>query len=252
MAGVYDPVAHTAELFVNGTSVAKVEDVTAAATGALQIGRAGGADGYTGNWDGALADVRVWDRLVFEDRLTALAHREAARTGYWQFDEAVDGRSPEYAGGQDFALGGDAHVPPPNCAPDDIFCTPESVEGASSLYLDGAGDHAATAQPVIDFGGSFTLAARVRFDSSPTRDMTVFSLPGAHTNALVLRYSADTYKWELAVTDADDASAEVTTVASWAYSETASYGDHLAVTYDASTGALKLYVNAQLTGDATV
>jgi hypothetical protein len=248
LAGVYDPVTRTAELFVNGVSVAVAEGVTAQQTGALQIGRVDGA----ANWSGALADVRVWDRLVFEDRLADLAHREPVRTGYWQFNEADNGRSAEYEGGQDFVLGGDAHIPPPNCAPDDIFCTPEAVVGSSSLYLDGSGDHATTAEPVIDSDGSFTLAARVRLDANPTRDMTVLSLPGEHTNALDLRYSADSHKWEVAVTDTDATGAEVTTVSSWAYSEFASYGDHLAVTYDASTGALKLYVNAQLTLSASI
>jgi hypothetical protein len=251
LAGVYDPVAHTAELFVNGTSVDRVEDVTAVATGTLQIGRAVSGDGSAGNWHGALADARVWDRILFEDRLVEIAGREAARTGYWQFNQAENGRSPEYEGGEDFVLGGDAHIPPPNCAPGDIFCTPEAVTGASSLYLDGVGDHAATAQPVIDSDGSFTLAARVRFDGVPARDMTVLSLPGEHANALELRYSADTHKWEVVVTDSDDAAAEMRTVESWSRHPTADSGDHLAVTYDASTGALQLYVEGEPSGATT-
>ncbi len=252
LAGVYDPVAHTAELFVDGVSAGKAEAVTALATGTLQVGRLGGADGHTGNWRGMLADVRVWDRLVFEGAFTDLAHREATRTGYWQLNESGDGRSSEYAGGQDLLLGGDAQVPPPNCAPDDIFCTPEALVGTSSLRLDGVGDHAATEQPVIDSDGSFTLAARVRFDSDPTRDMAVLSLPGAHANALVLRYSADTYSWELAVTETDAAGAAVTTVESWSHHPTRGAGDHLTVTYDASSGTLTLYVNAEKAVNATV
>lgn len=251
LGGVYDPVERTAELFVNGSSVAETEGVTAQATGALQIGRTGPGAGPSDNWHGRLAGVRVWDRLVFEDALAALAHREAVRTGYWQLNEAADGRSPEYAGGQDLVLGGDAQVPPPNCAPDDIFCTPEALVGTSSLELDGAGDHAVTGQPVIDSGGGFTLAARVRFDSDPARDMTVLSLPGEHTNALVLRYAADTHRWELAVTASDDPAAEVTTVGHWA-DPTGGQGEHLAVTYDASTGTLKLYVNGQPTVNTVV
>ncbi len=253
LAGVYDPVAGTARLYVNGRAVAAAEPAAEAeATGALQIGRAHRDGEAGGNWHGELADVRAWDRIAAAGELTELAKRGAERTGYWQLDEAPEGTSPEYDGGQGLTLEGDAEVFVPECSTDtDIFCDAEQpLVGTGHLRLDGDGDHAATAAPPVATDDGFTLAARVRVaEPEPSRDMAVLSLPGEHTNALVVRYRADVHRWELSVSHADRADAGTTTVTAEPYAGDPS-GQHLAVVYDASGGTVRLYVDGSLHASA--
>ncbi|MFH0243568.1 LamG-like jellyroll fold domain-containing protein [Streptomyces sp. HK10] len=253
LAGVYDPVAGTARLYVNGRAVATAEPAAgAAATGALQIGRAH-RDGETdGHWHGELAGVRAWDRIAAAGELTELAERGAERTGYWQLNEAPDGTSPEYGGGQGLTLEGDAGVFVPECSTDtDIFCDAEQpLVGAGHLRLDGDGDHAATAAPPVATDDGFTLAARVRVaEYEPSRDMAVLSLPGEHANALVVRYRAGVHRWELSVSHEDRADAGTTTVTAEPYAGDPR-GQHLAVVYDASGGTVRLYVDGSLHASA--
>ncbi|WP_156723510.1 hypothetical protein [Streptomyces apocyni] len=119
-----------------------------------------------------------------------------------ELDEATDGVNPEHGGGQDLTLGGDASIS------DDW-----PLIGRGHLRLDGDGDHASTQNPVTATDGSFSLTARVRLDEdSPTRDMAVLTLPGEHRNAVFVRYSAETYSWELAMSHGDTEEAELTTV----------------------------------------
>ncbi|MGY1455524.1 LamG-like jellyroll fold domain-containing protein [Streptomyces sp. SS8] len=253
LAGVYDPVAGTARLYVNGRAVATEEPAAEAeATGALQIGRAHRDGEAGGHWHGELADVRAWDRIAAAGELTGLAERGAERTGYWQLNEAPDGTSPEYDGGQGLTLGGGAEVFAPECSTDtDIFCDAEQpLVGTGHLRLDGDGDHAATAAPPVATDDGFTLAAQVRVaEYEPSRDMAVLSLPGEHTNALVVRYRADVHRWELSVSHADRADAGTTTVTAEPYAGDPS-GQHLAVVYDASGGTVRLYVDGSLHASA--
>ncbi|HEX5565458.1 MAG TPA: LamG-like jellyroll fold domain-containing protein [Streptomyces sp.] len=239
LAAVYDPVARTAVLYVNGRPSNTAEQVAdAVATDALQIGRAhrSGGGGSTGHWHGALADVRLWDRVVVTEEFAALAARAARLTGHWRFNEQRDGVSPERDGGQGMILGGGAS----------IHSEEMPLVGTGHLQLDGDGGHAATQEPPVATDDSFSLTARVRTaEGVPVRDMAVLSLPGDHTNALVVRYGADTGKWELAVSHTDRADAEVTTVRAEA-GYLPPFGDHLAVVYDASSGVVRLYVDGVL------
>ncbi|MGK5450440.1 LamG-like jellyroll fold domain-containing protein [Streptomyces radiopugnans] len=253
LAGVYDPVAGTARLYVNGRVVATAEPAAeAAATGALQIGRVHRGGEAGGHWHGELADVRAWDRIAAAGELAELAERGTERTGYWPLNEASDGASPEYGGGQGLTLEGDAEVFVPECGTDtDIFCDAEQpLVGTGHLRLDGDGDHAATAAPPVATDDGFTLAARVRVaEDEPSRDMAVLSLPGEHTNALVVRYRADVHRWELSVSHADRADAGTTNVTAEPYAGDPS-GQHLAVVYDASSGTVRLYVDGSLHASA--
>ncbi|MEV8318111.1 LamG domain-containing protein [Streptomyces sp. NPDC059900] len=251
LTGVYDPVAGTARLYVNGRLVDTAESAAApGGSGDLQIGRALGAGGQGRHWGGRIADVQVWDRVAVPAEIAELGKRGTVREGFWQLDEAASGASPEHDGRQPLKLGGDARIHrddsdcdvDPECVPGEI-----PMVGAGHLKLDGDGDFAATDGPVVDTGDSFSLAAHVQLDpAAEGRMMTVMSLPGEHTSLATLRYMPEQQNWELTLAHEDRAGAETTKLT--AENDWASSGDahHLAVVYDAGADEVLLYVNGQL------
>ncbi|MGW7275726.1 LamG-like jellyroll fold domain-containing protein [Streptomyces sp. NPDC054864] len=251
LTGVYDPAERTARLYVNGRLVATAEDAAVpGGSGGLQIGRALGASGQGGNWDGRIADVRAWNRVVVPAEAAELAKRAAVREGHWQFDEASEGASPEHDGRQSMKLGGDARVQrddsdcsvDPECFPGEI-----PMVGAGDLRLDGEGDFAATDGPVVATDDSFSLAAHVRLDpAAEGRTMTVLSLPGEHNDLAALRYTPEQQSWELTLAHEDRAGAETTKLT--ADNDWASSGEphHVAVVYDAAADEVLLYVDGHL------
>ncbi|MGW6024337.1 LamG-like jellyroll fold domain-containing protein [Streptomyces sp. NPDC055099] len=255
LTGVYDPVERTARLYVNGRLVDTAEDASSpGGTGVLQIGRGLGADGQGGAWDGRIAAVQVWDRVVVPAEAAALGKRATAREGHWQFDESAGGASPERDGRQPMKLGGDARIHrddsdcglDPECVPGEI-----PMVGEGQLKLDGEGDYAATAGPVVDTGDSFSLAAHVQLDpAAEGRTMTVLSLPGEQTDLAALRYTPEQQSWELTLAHEDRAGAETTKLT--ADNDWASSGEphHLAVVYDDGADEILLYVDGHLSAKA--
>lgn len=248
LTGVHDPVAGTARLYVNGKSVGTAENVTAPpASGNLQIGRAG--DGAGGNWHGALADVRVWDRVVVAPEAAVLAKRGTASKGYWALDEAAGGGSPERDGGPPLTFGGDATIyngddscdpgADPDCVP-----VPLPLVGAGHLVLDGDGDFAAADGPVVDTGDSFSLSAHVRVDGeSQDRPMTVLSLPGADGSLVAVRYSGASQHLEAVLTDANGEVTTVTAESAWASPDD---DHHVSLVYDDGADEILLYVDGEV------
>ncbi|MFC8199397.1 LamG-like jellyroll fold domain-containing protein [Streptomyces sp. NPDC057298] len=252
LTGVHDPVAGTARLYVNGKSVGTAENVTApSAAGNLQIGRTQGDDGH--NWHGALADVRVWDRVVVATETAEIAKRGTASKGYWALDEAAGGSSPERDGGRPLTLGDDATVPRDD-SPCDLFepdCLPQSdpIFGSGHLVLDGDGDFAGTDGPVVDTGDSFSLSAHVRVDSvAQDRPMTVLSLPGGDGSLAAVRYSGASQQWQLVLTDADGEETTLTAENEWASPDR---GHHLSLVYDDAADEILLYANGQVSARAS-
>jgi hypothetical protein len=198
---------------VNGRLIDTAEDVAApGGSRGLQIGRALGADGQGRHWNGRIADVRAWNRVVVPAEAAELGKRATVREGYWQLDEATAGASPEHDGRQPMKLGADARIYRDESGSDcslDPECVPGEIPmvGEGHLQFDGDGDFAATDGPVVDTGDSFSLAAHVRLDQA-----------GAETTKLT----------------ADGA---------WASS---GEPHHLAVVYDAGADEVLLYVDGQL------
>ncbi|MFD8425651.1 LamG domain-containing protein [Streptomyces sp. NPDC059466] len=252
LAGVYDPVAGTARLYVNGVLAGTAEGVTVpggtAATGGLRIGR---PPGTGGNWHGALADVRVWDRVVVDDEVAAAAKRAVVSKGYWELDEAADGGSPERDGGAALRLGGDATIRQVTgpCDPLDPDCVPGSdpIAGTGDLALDGDGDFAATDGATLDTGDSFSVAAQVLLDdAAQDRTMTVLSLPGEHGTLASVRYSGELQRWQMVLAEGDATGAETTTVTAENAPAYTGWVQHVALVYDDGTDEIRLYVDGQL------
>lgn len=247
LTGVYDPVAGTARLYVNGREAGTTEDVSASsAPGDLQIGRT--PTGGAGNWRGELAGVRVWDRIVVGAEAADAAKRATVSEGYWALDEAAGGSSPERDGGQPLTLGGDATIyrddEPCDWLDPDCLPSQSPIFGAGHLLLDGDGDFAATDGQGIAAGESFSVAAHVRIDgAAQDRPMTVLSVRGADNSLAEVRYSGASQQWEVALTDASGEPLTLTAQGAWASPDDV---HHLALVYDDEADEILLYADGQL------
>ncbi|MYV52413.1 LamG domain-containing protein [Streptomyces sp. SID3212] len=266
--GQYDTETGTARLYVNGEETGTEQAATATpSTGALQIGRARGNTGYRDRWQGEVADVRTYDRLVVPGEVTELARRVPEPRGHWSLESESDGASPELYDGAPLRLSPGATLhrgPDPSCIPDlDPGCpvVRYPLVGDGDLELDGAGGHAATDEPVVDTGDSFTVGVVVRLpevdgdgdregegQGDGERPMTVLSQGGPHGDAFKLRYVPSVYRWQLVVSASDAPGAEETVV-----SQVRSVDEvqRLAVVHDDATDRITLYVDGISAPDAT-
>ncbi|MFF8380858.1 LamG-like jellyroll fold domain-containing protein [Streptomyces sp. NPDC015661] len=260
LLGLYDTETGRARLYVNGHEVGtEVQAAPVEANGAFQIGRARHGVGYGHRWQGDIGDVRVHDRVVVADEVTALAHRQPRRLGHWSLETATDGVSPEQNGGAPLRLspGATIHRGPDNsCIPDldpDCPVVPYALDGDGHLVLDGESGHAVADGTVLDTSDSFTLGVLVRLaDSEPARPMTVLSVPGQHTDAFKVRYEPAAHSWQLVVPERDEAGAPERVVSQIVPADGGEgQGHHLAVVYDDASDTVKLYVDGYTNAGAT-
>ncbi|GAA3233346.1 LamG domain-containing protein [Actinocorallia longicatena] len=120
--------------------------------------------------------------------------------------------------------------------------------GEPAVTLDGVDDQAATVGPVLNTGGSFTVAAWVRPDNAAATGQTIVSQLGSRTGAFVLQKTGST--WSLAVASADSDTPAVVRASS-ATAPVQGVWTHLAGVYDRESGTVRLYVNGVPAGTAT-
>lgn len=238
VAGVYDPSDEKIRLYLNGNQVGE-ESFTVPwyGDGEIQLGRSQADGAYTYHLDGALAEVRLFDRVVVADEADYLATVIPRRAAYWQLN--ADGA--EYTGKAALILSGGASI----YNKTDPF-GPKPVLGDGHLELDGESGYANTGDSLIDTELSFSVTTKVRPSSAmPGRDMTVFALPGDNTNLVEVKYSVDADAWRLVIAKSDSATAETITVDHYIDPSASPQGQAVSLTYDAFTGQLVLWVNGQ-------
>lgn len=250
LVAVYDAEQRVISLYVNGGTPTHAQRRSQwRARGPVQLGRKQTKWGYSEPWNGGLADVLLFNRVVVDREVAELGELVPARRAYWPLNEAAEGRTPEYTGGIELALTGGASLY--RFDPEvDPFGEPALV-GAGHLVLDGVDDYAAADSAVAVTDASFTVSARVRLTSNGCgRDMAVVSQPGTQTSAFVVRCSAAN-RWQVVLAQADSANAaEDTATDNQVLPEATSAGTHLAVVYNALTNEVRLYVDGQLADSA--
>lgn len=205
--------------------------------GPLQLGRRLVKSGYADYWQGAMADVAVFDRLIVDDEVTALQKTPPSRKAYWRLNAETDMLSPEHGGGVGLTLGSGAT----------IFNHPVlALLGGGHLALTGGADSYASTPTNADMAGSFSVSGRVKLTSScEGTPMTAFSQKGSHGSSVVVRCS-EAGEWELAVTETDEAEPVWTTGDTDLTPKLIGKGDHLALVYNGYTREMVLYVNGKL------
>ncbi|QFY10798.1 LamG domain-containing protein [Nonomuraea phyllanthi] len=237
LLGVYDAVAKTARLYVNGVlQEEKPFTVTWNATGPMAIGRAKHNGAKVDFFPGEIDDVQVFDRLVSAEEAADLFSHHPVLAGRWTLNTGgEDGTSH----GRHLTMAGDAHV--------DQVGWLGSPPGA--LVLDGAGDYAATAGPVISTSRSFTVAGWVTAAGRPTARSAVFSQAGAVNSGFTVRYDPSAAGgaggWQVEMPDSDASGAAGQRAEHSAYQSQLAW-DHVAVVYDSFEDVLRLYVNGWL------
>ncbi|NJC86760.1 LamG-like jellyroll fold domain-containing protein [Planosporangium mesophilum] len=251
LVAVYNAETRGIKLYVNdGTKSASGQRRTAwKSRGAVQIGRATARSGYTDPWVGDISDVILFDRVVVarevEDLYTLVPNRRA----YWPLNEASEGLSPEYAGGQELALQSGASLYRLDVE-QDPFGEPALV-GSGHLQLDGVDDYASTSSAVANTDHSFTVSTRVRLASAGCgRDMAVLSQAGTRASGFIVRCGAGD-RWQLVMSKSDsDGSVVDTATDNQVYPAPTAAGTHLVVVYNAFTNEMQLYVDGQLADSA--
>lgn len=251
LVGVWNEATGDMTLYVNGVAAASAERQSAWwGDGTVQIGRANTSGVMAGNFTGAIADVRVFDRVVPPGEAEYLGWQLATRQGLWQVnDVAADGvSSPEYDSGLPLVLSGGAALYKPT--DEDLLIDPSATAmvGAGHMNLNGTTAYATVAAPVVDTGRSFTLSARVRLATgAPTEAMTVFSIPGANSSAIEVAYepscSGGGACWELRLRESDTKGAATVVAESGITPTSVSQGQSITVTFDGITGQARLYVD---------
>ncbi|RPE28032.1 LamG-like jellyroll fold domain-containing protein [Kitasatospora cineracea] len=235
LVGVNDTTAKKTRLYINGYLVGEsdyTQNSQWANPGPLQIGSANREGANVEFFNGDVDDVRVFDRIITGPEATAMVQQHPVLAGRWKFNTAASGSTPDEGPAHvNATLGGKASIH----AGGGPFST-------GALTLNGSADYAATTTPPLPSDQSFTIAGWASTAGIPTRNMTVFSLPGANNSAVTLRWhylGQSIGEWQAEVRTEDGAGATATAVT---HSPEASW-THLAVSYDAFTGQLVLYVN---------
>lgn len=286
LAGVYDATDKKIRLFVNGVQVSEVDRTAAPwpATGKFAVGRGFGFGAGSNWWNGSIADVQAFDRVLMpHDFIGQLATAPGSsgfnepgilspvRVGDWNFEAAVScyvtdwkdtceapdsatawnrwlalTRGSEVAAGYG---GGQALWLDYQYFPDDGFNEATQEYGRSTIKL----------APTTDADGNelnvWQDTPVLRTDDSFTMSAwvmlgnegtrTALSLRGVHESAAWLKFQSDVGKWQFVISDDDVATTATANVQS---NNPAASGvwTHLAGVYDAGRKEIRLYVNGVL------
>ncbi|WP_146150289.1 LamG-like jellyroll fold domain-containing protein [Actinomadura rubrobrunea] len=240
LAGVWDANTRRMRLFVNGVPSNYSAEVTSVwkATGGLQIGRSLWQGHKVDHFPGLIDDVRVYDRVLGATEVEQLVKQHPALKARWKLN--ADG-SGEPEGAPSLALRNGATIDP----------GAGFYYGASSagLRLDPvAGAFAETQAPVVNTDESFSVAGWVRSPGRPQSKATVFSQPGANTNAFVLRYvpgedPEEQGDWQIEMNNADQQGTTPLVASSSVFEDD---WNHVAIVYDGLRDRMRLYVNGRL------
>jgi alpha-L-arabinofuranosidase len=226
LSGVYDSVAQTLALYVNG----QLQATTAAPrawqpSGHLVIGRAKFAGNPVDFVRGNIDDVRVWRGALGAADVAALAI-----SGSWRLDEGAGSTAADgSAGGHDGTLTGGAGWT-------------AGVVGPAAAHFDGTSGYIDTPASIVDTTQSFSVAAWVR--SAATGFRTAVSVDGEQVSGFFLQQRGDgRFAFTLLASDSPAAPAAVAAAPG---TLTTGQWYHLVGVYDRAAGTVALYVNGAL------
>ncbi|OAR25050.1 hypothetical protein A8W25_28720 [Streptomyces sp. ERV7] len=254
LAGVYNAVARTLTVYVNGKPSTPAQGVSLwSARGAMDFGRLRWRDTYTDPWKGSLDDVRVYDRVLGLAEMTDLAAGRQVTTGTgakaaWSLDESgttADGTSET----GDLTTTGDVRTG-----------IADGIEDKAVRF--GADGYATTARPQVDGTRSFSVSAWVRRPALAAGDSTAkvaISQPGVHQPEFSLYYSPSYKKWIFGRSTEDSTADTLVRAVQPAcgpvngvpcFGETSNEWTHLVGVSDTVTHKIRLYINGYLVDES--
>lgn len=250
LAGVHDVVVGTLTLYVNGVKAGTTPlDGAFYADQSMFIGAGQYGSAVGNHFPGSIDDVRLFDRPVSAEEVQQVFKQRPVVKARWKFEE-TSGTAPvttpdDTGSGNALTLGGDAAI-----TSDDFYID----EGA--LVLNGATAHAVTNRAPVDSSASFTVATWVKASALTDKPLSLFQLEGTKTSAFGVRFLPDSRgadvgpgRWELTVTETDDAEAAHVSATHGNFSDAREW-THITVAYDGFNRSVRLYVDGLL--DETV
>ncbi|WP_241483289.1 LamG domain-containing protein [Nocardiopsis halophila] len=238
LLGTVDQSEGTAALYVDGVEQADAGSLpsAAAAQGPLVVGAQGAGDQTAGAWSGAVDDLRIWDRRVYDDGTDdrgdpyTLAS-DPSLQGRWMLDETEGSVAADSSDrGLDGLLDGDPDPVWGGEMNDGTFSDAAAFSGVERITV---------GEPVVRTDRSFSVAAWARPDDTGNAASVVSQRDASGTGMRLGMAPVDgRMRWVVSIQDGDT----VTT----AYSEGAPLqGDweHVAGVYDYARGELMIYVD---------
>jgi RHS repeat-associated protein len=242
LTGTYNVSTGAMTLYVNGAASGSATDTTPiAAHGALRIGGAKWDGSLVDAFDGQIADVQAYPTALTASQVSGLYQLgrngtvagAGAPAGWWNLTQPSGTTVPDASGSGNQAT-----------------ATGVTWAGNAASFAGTSGQQIATAGPVISTTSSFTVAAWANLAGNTTASQTVVSQDAGTDAGFYLKYYPGTGGWEFSrpqtdTTNPTDSNANAATTAAagtWTF---------LTGTYNASTGAMTLYVNGAAAGTAT-
>ena len=231
VTGVFDAQRRQIQIYVDGVLKA-TSPMNAAWTpwrsnGRLLIGRAHQNGNPSDHFKGNIDDVYVYQGIG----------SVGGPLGQWRLNDAAASATVADSSGNQLR----AFVYGPTLGVSGKYGTAAQFDGTDD-YLGGPAS--------LDTSKSFSVAAWVKLDSKGTGDRTAVSQMGTITHAFYLQYDRAQDRWRVEMPNADAASPTWQKATSTSVPQTGVW-THLAATYDAQVGELKLYVNGVLEATAT-
>jgi hypothetical protein len=271
LLGVYDDSEHTLTLYVNGTAYSTGLTTLSPfytdwnggwnATGPLMIGAVLDAAARHDSFVGQISDVRVWTRVVTRDDLAGAdddgggipwtglldARAVSARVSWWNFA----GQSPD-CGCLFDEIGQDHFSRAISPSGSGVTAIADDHDGNAAWSFDGSGGYGQATGPVLRTDQSFTVMAWTRLAPTCSGSAgTIVAQDGANVSAFALEYNCSQQKWRFWVSGPDSTTGPLYA----ALSPTVTRDDdwHLIVgVYDAGASQVRLYVDGDQVGTATV
>jgi hypothetical protein len=240
LAGVRDPIAKQIRLYVNGALAGSVPFtmVPDFAPGRVRIGSTiWQGDSGRDFWKGSLDEVELHDRALTEAEIASKVSQSNVHLGHWKFDEEGGSTARNSVeGGADAVLSGGASF---------------DQQGASNgaVRLDGTEGTALTSGSVVRTDQSFSVSAFVKLDRADNGTYTVLSQDGGKICSFCLQYQSNRWTFVFPREDVDAPSGY-----DWVGTEpqpAPGVWTHLAGTYNAATGKIRLYVDGTLIGETS-
>lgn len=246
LAGVYDAIAKTAKLYVNGNLAATTTGLTNwSASGSLTIGAALYHGARADYFPGSISDVKTYSTAlpaasILGDVANIAQFSPSTTLGYlqqptdrWKLTDPTDSIRPNT-----LALTGGATF------------TTDATRG-TVLNLDGAtGTRASTPGTVFDTTKSYTVSAWA-YLTNTNSFANVVGESGTNASAFYLQYSRSFSAWTFTSPSTDSTGAASYSSAYASSPPALNTWTHLVGVYDASTQTMSLYINGTLVSTAT-
>nr|WP_223241744.1 LamG domain-containing protein [Streptomyces sp. CBMA123] len=257
LVGVYDPVARTGTVYVNGvpgtpTAMAGTWDVR----GPLELGRAKFFGNMTDPWKGSVDEVRLWDRNLSKAEAADVAADKQLTTGrpakaVWHLD-GTDAKPVGISETDDLTAYNGVALGRPGIAD-------------KAIHLDGTDDYLRGTRPQVDGSRDFSVSTWVKLPAPTAGDTTpkmAVTQIGQHNNEFSLYYSPYWKRWIFGRYK-EDTSTD-TLVRTWqpdctpntpingvpCFAGTTGEWTHLLGVSDTAAKKLRLYINGYLVGES--